>query len=269
MGDRSARGRSARRGGGVAALVGVAAVALATSAGGVTGPAVPPAAGSADLALTMSDSPDPVSAAGALTYAVEILNAGPDGATNVVFTDRLPKGAGFVGADPSQGTCGLAARAKPTKGTLRCALGTVAAGVGTAPSAVTIAVHLTAPTKGGDITNAASVSSDVGDPDHANDTASETTTVVAPAPRRCQGKEATVVGTAGADVLSGSSKADVIVGLGGDDEIAAADGRDRICAGAGDDRVRSGARSDHVRGGPGRDRLRGQAGDDVLRAGPG
>ncbi len=65
----------------------------------------------------------------------------------------------------------------------------------------------------------------------------------------CGGKVATIVGTAGNDVLQGTSAGDVIAGLGGQDEIRGAGGDDVIC------------------GGDGADSLRGEAGDDVLLAG--
>ncbi len=66
----------------------------------------------------------------------------------------------------------------------------------------------------------------------------------------CDGRAATIVGTAGDDVLQGTAAADVIAGLGGNDQIRGGAGDDVIC------------------GGDGADTLRGEAGDDVLLAGP-
>ena len=77
---------------------------------------------------------------------------------------------------------------------------------------------------------------------------------------RCAGKRATIVGSAGRDVLRGTRRRDVIAGLGGNDVIAAARGNDTVCAGAGNDRVS---------GGSGRDRLSGGAGRDTCLGGPG
>ena len=68
----------------------------------------------------------------------------------------------------------------------------------------------------------------------------------------CRGRLATLVGTAGPDVLTGTSGPDVIVGRGGDDVISAGDGDDLVCAGDGDDIVLAGAGSDEVYGGDGR-----------------
>lgn len=94
----------------------------------------------------------------------------------------------------------------------------------------------------------------------------------------CFGIAATIIGTAGDDVLIGSDGPDVIHGNGGDDRIVGAGGDDLICAlggddriygGSGDDVVWAGRGSDKVRGGPGHDELRGQWGDDFLKGGPG
>jgi Ca2+-binding RTX toxin-like protein len=70
---------------------------------------------------------------------------------------------------------------------------------------------------------------------------------------------ATIVGTAGNDVITGTSKRDVIAGLGGDDSVDGAGGNDLICGGDG---------NDSLSGGPGEDVLSGDAGNDVLDGGP-
>lgn len=75
------------------------------------------------------------------------------------------------------------------------------------------------------------------------------------APRRCFGREATLTGTSGDDVIRGTQGRDVIVALGGGDRVYSGDGEDLVCAGAGHDLVRSGARTDLVRGASGRDRI--------------
>jgi VCBS repeat-containing protein len=80
----------------------------------------------------------------------------------------------------------------------------------------------------------------------------------------CAGRVATVVGSAGTDVLRGTPRPDVIVGLGGDDVVTARGGDDVVCAGGGNDRVSGGPGNDLLLGGPGRDRLDGGPGDDRL-----
>ncbi len=80
----------------------------------------------------------------------------------------------------------------------------------------------------------------------------------------CQGRLATIVGTAVSDHLVGTDGADVIVGRGGDDRIDAGGGDDLICAGEGNDVVRAGPGRDACHGGPGDDWLFGGPGDDRI-----
>jgi subtilisin-like proprotein convertase family protein len=86
---------------------------------------------------------------------------------------------------------------------------------------------------------------------------------------RCDGKVATIVGTAGKDVLRGTRGTDVIVGLGGNDTITAVKGNDTVCGGAGKDVLSGGAGRDRLLGGPGNDRLTGGAGRDTCLGGRG
>jgi poly-gamma-glutamate capsule biosynthesis protein CapA/YwtB (metallophosphatase superfamily) len=103
-------------------------------------------------------------------------------------------------------------------------------------------------------------------------------TLAAWPPLSCAGRPATVVGTAGPDLLMGTSGDDVIVGRGGDDTIFGYGGDDLVCAGDGDDFVWGGPGRDRLYGGEGDDMLSGQGepdlvygegGDDVLGGGPG
>jgi Ca2+-binding RTX toxin-like protein len=86
---------------------------------------------------------------------------------------------------------------------------------------------------------------------------------------RCHGRRATIVGSAGNDVLRGTPGRDVIWGGGGDDEIFGSLGNDLICGGPGDDLVHGGRGNDIVDGGPGTDRAYGDLGDDKVVGGPG
>ena len=85
-----------------------------------------------------------------------------------------------------------------------------------------------------------------------------------PTPHTCNGEVATLVGTAGDDVLRGTDGVDVIVGLGGDDRIYGYNGGDIICGGEGKDRIFGGKRADIIFGGPGPDRINGDVGADQL-----
>src|SRR5215213_8650386 len=73
----------------------------------------------ADLAVSKGDSPDPVTAGSALTYTIQVVNAGPGPAANGVVIDDLPKGVSFVSAQSSQGVCGASGRR------VTCTLGTL------------------------------------------------------------------------------------------------------------------------------------------------
>jgi Ca2+-binding RTX toxin-like protein len=79
------------------------------------------------------------------------------------------------------------------------------------------------------------------------------------APAICKGLAATIVGTDGNDVRSGSQGQDVIVALGGNDTLSGLGGNDVICGGAG---------KDTLKGGKGKDSLLGQKGKDALNGGP-
>ena len=126
----------------------------------------------ADLSVTKTDSPDPITAAGAtLTYTLTVTNGGPSTATNVVLTDTLPTGAvTFVSATPDQGSCSGTS-------TVACNLGTLVNGVSTT---VTIKVTVNHGFKG-TLTNTASVTATQNDPVSSDDSTTETTSVTAPA----------------------------------------------------------------------------------------
>jgi Ca2+-binding RTX toxin-like protein len=72
-------------------------------------------------------------------------------------------------------------------------------------------------------------------------------------PVMCGEQVATIIGTGGPDVLSGSDGPDVIAGLGGDDVLIGLDGDDYLCGGGGNDVLRPRLGADHVFGGPGTD----------------
>lgn len=73
--------------------------------------------------------------------------------------------------------------------------------------------------------------------------------IAQPAQLECFGAPATIVGTAGDDLLNGTPGADVIVGLGGNDQLNGLAGDDRLCG--------EGGGFDLLAGGPGDDLLDG------------
>lgn len=246
--------RSMRR---ATVILGVAAILVAL----FSIPSARPAPGDiADLAVTKSDSPDPVLVGANLTYTIQVTNAGPQGATSVTVTDRLPNHTDFVSATSSSGSC-------ERKGSrVTCAIGNLAADP-TKANAVTVTI-VVRPTKAGTITNSVSVDSVETDPVAANDKAEASTTAVKPRTSSCRGIAATIVGTPGADRIFGTGGPDVIAGLGGGDVIYARGGRDLVCAGSGNDWVNGGTAADRIFGGKGRDRLLGRGGPDLLAGNP-
>lgn len=118
----------------------------------------------ADLSVTIDDSPDPVMVGENLVYTIEVINNGPDGATNVSLEQSLPAGVTFVSAIPDQGNCNESA------GTVSCDLNDLANGAST-----TITVTVT-PEAQGNLQTTASVSSDDHDPNLADNSDSENTT---------------------------------------------------------------------------------------------
>jgi len=119
----------------------------------------------ADLSVTKSDSPDPVLAGKLLTYTIGVKNSGPTGASAVRLTDELPVNSSFVSATSSVGSCSR------SSGTVNCDLGTLASG---ASATVTVKVL---PQRAGTITNTAHIGAIEPDPDSADNTATESTTV--------------------------------------------------------------------------------------------
>lgn len=119
---------------------------------------------SADLALTLTDAPDPVVVGANLVYQAVVVNRGPSPASAATLNLALPPNAIFVGASASQGSCSGAPA-------LSCALGTIVSG---AQATVTATVR---PRTRGSLAASASVTAAELDPERGNNSASATTTV--------------------------------------------------------------------------------------------
>jgi uncharacterized repeat protein (TIGR01451 family) len=239
-------------------LTAVPVAALAFAFAGVGGAAAP---GSTNLAITKTDSPDPVSVGSILTYTIQVKNLGPDAATGVTVTDQLPNSVDFRTATASSGQCVRKGKK------VTCGLGTLSAPtiIYGDPATVTISVI---PRRIGPISNTASVKGDQKDLVATNNQATATTGVIGPA-ATCRGIPTTIIGTTGNDTITGTDSRDVIAALGGNDTIASLAGRDLVCTGGGNDYVSAGAAADLVFGGAGTDRLLGRGGPDALRGNAG
>ena len=120
----------------------------------------------ADLSITKSDSADPVVAGAALSYTLNVTNAGPSDATGVTFTDTLPSEMTFASSAPGSPTC------TELDGTVTCDLGNMSVASSSAVTIVAVAATL------GTMTNTASVTGAEDDPDPENNAVSEDTEVM-------------------------------------------------------------------------------------------
>ena len=124
----------------------------------------------ADLAIAISDAPDPVAAGGTLTYTITVSNGGPGASTGISVLDSLPLGLGFVNASGTGWSCSAANR------DVTCLAASLAA---SAQSTITLVT--TAPASGGTVSNTASVTAMTPDGNQANNQATTSTTVNAAA----------------------------------------------------------------------------------------
>ncbi|MBV9497210.1 MAG: ExeM/NucH family extracellular endonuclease, partial [Acidobacteria bacterium] len=133
--------------------------------------------GSADLAVTKTDSPDPVTAGSNLTYTITVTNNGPDAAASASMSDTLPAGTTFVSL-PAVGGWSCTTPAVGAGGAVTCTNASMAVG-----SAVfTLTVNVGASVAGGTVlSNTATVSTSTGDSNSGNNSATATTTVSASA----------------------------------------------------------------------------------------
>jgi thermitase len=122
------------------------------------------AASQSDLSITKADPPGRAPTGRPMTYTLTVTNNGVDDAQSVLVSDTLPSSVSFESATASQGSCDESA------GTVTCGLGAVESG-----ATATVDIVVT-PNAVGTITNTASVSSLISDPNLSNNADSETTT---------------------------------------------------------------------------------------------
>ncbi len=129
----------------------------------------------ADLAITKSDSPDPVAAGTQLTYQLTVDNNGPSDSSGFLATDTLPVGVSFV-----SGSAGCS-EIPVGSGLVACSSGSLASGADVSFSIV-VAVDADLVHNAGSpvtIVNDAAVSGNDTDPNPLNNAAQESTLVVA------------------------------------------------------------------------------------------
>jgi uncharacterized repeat protein (TIGR01451 family) len=127
---------------------------------------------SADLAITQSDSPDPVVGGQNVTYTIVVTNHGPAIAQSVVVTDNLPGEVTFVSCNSTgSGVCGGSGNSRNITYT--------SLAVGSSETVTIVATVNVA--GGGSISNTASVASSTTDSVSGNNSATAMTTVINPA----------------------------------------------------------------------------------------
>jgi uncharacterized repeat protein (TIGR01451 family) len=131
---------------------------------------------SADLSVTKSDAPDPVTQGGNITYTIVLSSAGPSAAQNVALSDVIPANTTFVSFTQTSGPAfTLTTPPAGGTGTVTATAATFAAG---ASATFELVVNVNQETPNDTVvTNTASVSSSTSDPNTANNSATETTVV--------------------------------------------------------------------------------------------
>ncbi len=131
----------------------------------------------ADLAVTKTDSPDPVSSGSNLTYTISLTNNGPNGADSVSLTDTVPANTTFVSFTQNTGpSFTISAPAVGGTGTITATVASLPSG-GSATFTFVVNVGASVP-NGTIITNTAMATSATTDPTAGNNSATATTTVM-------------------------------------------------------------------------------------------
>lgn len=129
----------------------------------------------ADLSITKTASPDPVTTGDDLTYTVTVTNNGPDPATSVVVTDDLPAETTFVSCSSTgEGVCGGSGNNRTVSFPLLPS--------GQSETITFVANVNCSVADGTVISNTATVSSSTPDPNSNNDSSTATTTASNPPP---------------------------------------------------------------------------------------
>jgi uncharacterized protein (TIGR03437 family) len=128
----------------------------------------------ANLSLTKTAAPDPVTPGGTLTYTITVNNNGPDTAQNLTVTDNLPATLTFASCTAPGGSCNNAGN------NVTATYSSLANG---ASATITLQATVSnSAANGSTITNTATVGSDTFDQNPGNNTATTTISVQAATP---------------------------------------------------------------------------------------
>ena len=139
-------------------------------------------AGQADLSVTSSATPNPVTDGNNITYTQSVTNNGPAASGTATFTDAIPTGTTFVSFGiPSGWNCGASIPSVGGTGTISCSIASLA--VNTPVNFPLVVKASLGDTPGTTITNTANINvpcSSVSDPNCANNSATTSVVVASP-----------------------------------------------------------------------------------------
>ncbi|HEX8723264.1 MAG TPA: Ig-like domain-containing protein [Pyrinomonadaceae bacterium] len=167
-----------------------------------------PNTGAADVVLAANTSSPSATAGTNFTYTLNVVNNGPQTATDVLFSDDLSPYMNFVSATPGQGDCRY-----DEEGGVVCKLGNLNPGASTTVSVVVEPVEDSDfPASGRQAVNTAHAKSGESDPSEANNVVRTTTTVL-PNPNKApavsiSSPAAGALLTAGSDVVVEANASD-------------------------------------------------------------
>jgi len=123
-----------------------------------------------DLSVSLLDHPGSVQSGSAQAYVLTVANDGPQDATGVLLSYRLPENVVLIAATPTQGRCGQSA------GFVECTIGELGAG-----ATVTVAIEVISDVSTfGIIRSTASIAGDGHDPEDGNNTTALVMVITAP-----------------------------------------------------------------------------------------
>ena len=142
-------------------------------------------AGQADLSVTSSATPNPVTGGNNITYSQTVTNNGPAASGTATFTDAIPAGTSFVSfVVPSGWNCGTLPAVGATSGTITCTISSLAVNTGAPVNFPLVVKASLGDTPGTAITNTANIntpcSSSGNDSNCANNSAATTVYVASP-----------------------------------------------------------------------------------------